>query len=114
MSTETPKNHSSSESEENSRDNFKCSRPGPSGEPLEHPMTSSLTIRTLRTRSLTGSLMVSEPELSTKDSTRIADIDINELYQRYNDLFRATFANVSQNLKRRIILNYDITVNKTI
>ena len=90
MSTETQKSDSASESDKNTytqENTFGDQSPGPS----RKPMTSFMSTRA-------GAL------------AKISDIDINELYTRYNGLYRTnvSFINVSYNISYiTCFQNYD-------
>ena len=118
MSPETQKSDSASEFEENTRKEYliqpsipqfgdsRALPPGPSRERFNRePTTSSMATRSLTSRSLmtrsltTRSRTTTETEYTADDLARISDNDLTELYTRYNDLYRETFANVSEDKK---------------
>ena len=97
MSTETP--NSASESEENTQETPPTS-PSRAQLDREQPSTNSLTMISLTTRSLARSPVHTGIEYSPDELVPPpSDIDITGLYQQYRELYRTSFANVSQKVK---------------
>ena len=104
MSTESQKSDSASESEENTLEEYPARPPTPRASPFREGFDVGPTLRYTvpMTRSQTRSPASPETEFSSdelvpppyyRDSYR--EIDITELYQRYQDMYRANYPDVS-------------------
>ena len=108
MSTESQKSDSASESEENTLEEYPARPPTPRASPFregfggEQPTTlvttAYLEYTVPMTRSRTRSPASTETEFSADELVpppSYREIDITELYQRYQDMYRANYPDVS-------------------
>ena len=112
MSTESQKSDSASESEENTLEEYPARPPTPRAGPFREGFgeeQSSLMYTVPMTRSQTRTPASTESDFSSDKLVPppfYREIDITELYQRYQDMYRANYPDVSliKNILNRITM----------
>ena len=100
MSTESQKSDSGSESEENTLEEYPARPPTPRAGPFREgfDVGPSLRYTVPMTRSQTRTPASTETKFSSDELVpppSYREIDITELYQRYQDMYRANYPDVS-------------------